>query len=126
MSITDKDFTELSVKVEKIGSKADSNGHRINDLESDVREIKDIQITLVKMANGIENMGNQIFAVNTQLKEVKQGQEKLSEKVNEIENRPANQTKSFVDKLKDKALLIVGGTLILYILATLFPMIPWR
>ena len=126
MSITDKDFTDLSVEVGKMGSKVDSCGYRINDLESDVREIKDIQITLVKMANGIENMGTQIFAVNTQLKKVEEGQEILTKKVNVIENRPANETKTFIDKIKDRAFYIVGGGLILYLLMTLFPMIPWR
>lgn len=119
MSITDKDFTELSVKVESINKRSESNGHRINDLENEVKDVKDIQITLVKMANGIENMGNEI-------KEVRLGQEKLSEKVNEIENRPANEAKAFLDTITGKIISVVAGGLIFYILGTMFPMIPWR
>jgi chromosome segregation ATPase len=133
VSITDKDFTELSVKVEKIGSKADSNGHRIDDLESDVKEVKDIQITLVKLANGVENMGNQLIDVKAQIKDVKLGQDALSknqsimsEEINEVKNRPANEAKAFLDTVTGKIISVIAAGLIFYILGAMFPMIPWR
>lgn len=106
----EKQFTELAVKVEGIDSRTRSNEHRIDSLDVDMKEVKDMQITLVKLANGVENMGTQLIGVKEDLQDVKKGQNELSEKVTTLENRPAQETKKRWDSISDKLLwLFIAG-----------------
>ena len=59
----EKQYTDLAVHIQEVDSRSKSNEHRINDLESEMKETKEMQITLVKLANGVENMGNQLMDV---------------------------------------------------------------
>lgn len=95
----EKQYTDLAVHVQEIDSRCKSNEHRIDDLENDMKETKDMQITLVKLANGVENMGNQLMDVKEDIQDVKNGQNELSEKVTTLENKPAQETKKRVDSI---------------------------
>ena len=95
----EKQYTELAVHVQEIDSRSKSNEHRIDSLEEDMKETKDMQITLVKLANGVENMGNQLMDVKEDIQDVKKGQNELSEKVTTLENKPAQQTKKRWDSI---------------------------
>ena len=73
----EKQFTDLAVHVQEIDSRSKSNEHRIDSLEEDMKETKDMQITLVKLANGVENMGNQLMDVKEDIQDVKMKQLQL-------------------------------------------------
>ena len=42
----EKQYTELAVHVQEIDSRSKSNEHRIDSLEEDMKETKDMQISL--------------------------------------------------------------------------------
>ena len=106
----DEKYTELAVHIQEIDSRSKSNEHRIDDLEVDMKETKEMQITLVKLANGVENMGNQLMDVKEDIQDVKKGQTELSEKVTTLENKPAQETKKKWDSISEKLLwLFVSG-----------------
>ena len=106
----EKLYTDLAVHIQEIDSRSKSNEHRIDDLEIDMKETKDMQITLVKLANGVENMGNQLMDVKEDIQDVKKGQNELSDKVTTLENRPAQETKKRWDSISMELLklFIVG------------------
>lgn len=106
----EKQCMDMAVKIQEVDSRCRSNEHRLDDLESDMRETKEMQITLVKLANGVENMGNQLMDVKTDIQDVKKGQTELSDKVTTLENRPAQETKKRWDSISDKLLwLFIAG-----------------
>ena len=121
----EKQFTDLAVHVQEIDSRCRSNEHRIDSLEEDMKETKDMQITLVKLANGVENMGNQLMDVKEDIQDVKKGQNELSEKVTTLENKPANESKKRTDEIKDKLLWLFIGGIAVGLLSTILPNIPW-
>ena len=121
----EKQYTDLAVHVQEIDSRCKSNEHRIDDLENDMKETKDMQITLVKLANGVENMGNQLMDVKQDIQEVKKGQDELSDKVTTLENRPATETKRRFDRIVDKLIWLVIGGLVAGVLYSVLPNIPW-
>lgn len=121
----ERQYTDLAVHLQEVDSRSKSNEHRIDDLESDMKETKNMQITLVKLANGVENMGNQLMDVKQDIQEVKKGQDELSDKVTTLENRPATETKRRFDKIVDKAIWLVIGGLIAGVLYSVLPNIPW-
>lgn len=121
----ERQYTDLAVHLQEVDSRSKSNEHRIDELESDMKETKNMQITLVKLANGVENMGNQLMDVKQDIQEVKKGQDELSDKVTTLENRPATETKRRFDKIVDKAIWLVIGGLIAGVLYSVLPNIPW-
>ena len=117
----EKQYTDLAVHVQEIDSRCKSNEHRIDDLESDMKETKDMQITLVKLANGVENMGNQLMDVKEDIQDVKKGQSELSDKVTTLENKPAQETKRRVDTIYEKILWLFIAGVIGFLFAQLLP-----
>ena len=117
----EKQYTDLAVHVQEIDSRCKSNEHRIDDLENDMKETKDMQITLVKLANGVENMGNQLMDVKEDIQDVKKGQNELSEKVTTLENKPAQETKRRVDTIYEKILWLFIAGVIGFLLAHALP-----
>mgnify|MGYP003463546625 FL=1 len=120
----EKQYTELAVHVQEIDSRSKSNEHRIDSLEEDMKETKDMQITLVKLANGVENMGNQLMDVKEDIQDVKKGQNELSEKVTTLENKPAQETKKRWDSISMELLKLfvigVAGFLLAQALPAIF------
>ena len=119
----EKQYTDLAVHLQEVDSRSRSNEHRIDDLEVDMKETKEMQITLVKLANGVENMGNQLVGVKEDIQDVKRGQTELSEKVTTLENRPAQETKKRVDSISIKILEFIVMGIIGFICAQFLPSI---
>ena len=117
----EKQYTELAVHVQEIDSRSKSNEHRIDSLEEDMKETKDMQITLVKLANGVENMGNQLMDVKEDIQDVKKGQNELSEKVTTLENRPAQETKKRWDSISMELLKVFVVGVVSFLLAQVLP-----
>ena len=117
----EKQYTDLAVHVQEIDSRCKSNEPRIDGLENDMRETKDMQITLVKLANGVENMGNQLMDVKEDIQDVKKGQSELSDKVTTLENKPAQETKRRVDTIYEKILWLFIAGVIGFLFAQLLP-----
>lgn len=117
----EKQYTELAVHVQEIDSRSKSNEHRIDSLEEDMKETKDMQITLVKLANGVENMGNQLMDVKEDIQDVKKGQNELSEKVTTLENKPAQETKKRWDSISMELLKLFVVGVASFLLAQVLP-----
>ena len=119
----EKLYTDLAVHIQEIDSRSKSNEHRIDDLEIDMKETKDMQITLVKLANGVENMGNQLMDVKEDIQDVKKGQNELSDKVTTLENRPAQETKKRWDSISMELLKLFVVGVVGFLLAQALPAI---
>ena len=119
----DEKYTDLAVHVQEIDSRSKSNEHRIDDLEHDMKETKEMQITLVKLANGVENMGNQLMDVKEDIQDVKNGQSELSDKVTTLENRPALETKKRWDSISEKLLWLFIAGVAGFLLAQILPVV---
>lgn len=114
-------YTELAVHVQEIDSRAKSNEHRIDELETEMKETKEMQITLVKLANGVENMGNQLIDVKKDIQDVKNGQSDLSDKVTTLENKPAQDTKKKFDSISEKVIWLCISGVVGFLLAQILP-----
>lgn len=120
----DEKYTELAVHIQEIDSRSKANEHRIDELETDMKETKEMQITLVKLANGVENMGNQLIDVKKDIQDVKKGQSNLTDKVTILENKPAQDTKKKWDSISEKLIWLfvsgVAGFLLAQVLPNIF------
>lgn len=120
-AVEEKYYTELAVHVQEIDSRSKSNEHRIDGLECEMKETKDMQITLVKLANGVENMGNQLMDVKEDIQDVKKGQTELSDKVTILENRPAQETRKKWESISMEIVKLVVVGIAGFVLAQMLP-----
>ena len=118
-------YTELSVKMAEVDSRSRSNQHRIDNLEVEIKAVHEQQISLVKIANSVENMGKTMVSLNEKVDEISEKQDSFSEKITTLENRPAQETKRVFDSIAEKILWVVVGGLIVWLLGSLIPGIPW-
>lgn len=117
----EKQYTDLAVRIQEVDSRSRSNEHRIDDLECEMKETKEMQITLVKLANGVENMGNQLMDVKEDIQDVKRGQTELSDKVTTLENKPAQETKKRWDSIYMELIKFVVIGVAGFLLAQMLP-----
>ena len=117
----EKQYTELAVHMQEVDSRSKSNEHRIDELEVEMKETKEMQITLIKLANGVENMGNQLMDVKEDIQDVKKGQNELSEKVTTLENKPAQETKKRWDSISMELLKLFVVGVVSFLLAQVLP-----
>ncbi|WP_312369092.1 hypothetical protein [Lachnoclostridium sp.] len=119
----DDKYLDLAVKLESVDSRCKSNTRRIENLEINMKETNNMQITLIKLANGVETMGNQLMSVKEDIQDVKTGQRELSDKVTVLENKPAQETKKKWDNITDKLLWLFIAGVAGFLFAQMFPTI---
>lgn len=120
----DEKYTELAIRVEGIDARCKSNEHRIDDHDSDIKELKEDTKTLIRLTNNVETIANSVADVNKKVDIIGAKQDRLNDKVTILENRPANETKKRWDSISMELLklFIVGiaGFLLAQVLPEVF------
>ena len=121
----DENYTNLAVHIQEVDSRSRSNEHRLDDHETELRELREKQDAIYDLTSSVKSIATDMTYIKEDVKEVKSGQEKLNEKVTVLENKPANETKKKVDGIIEKLLWLFIGGLAVGFLATILPNIPW-
>lgn len=120
-----ENYTDLAVHLQEVDSRCKSNEHRLNDHDTELRELREKQDTIYDLTSSVKSIATDMTYIKEDVKEVKSGQDKLNEKVTILENRPANETKKKVDGITEKLLWLVIGGVAVGLLSAIFPNIPW-
>lgn len=110
---------------------------RIKNVEENQAQMKEKVDDIHRMATSIELIAHDMSYMKTDVSELKDGQselrsdfkksqEEIRGKFQDIETEPLKKKSSFLDFIKDKALVIIVTGLIIYILTQLFPQINWK
>lgn len=121
----DENYTNLAVHIQEVDSRSKSNEHRIDDHDTEIRELREKQDAIYDLTSSVKSIATDMTYIKEDVKEVKSGQDKLNEKVTVLENRPANETKRKIDGIIEKLLWLLFGGIAVGLLATIFPNIPW-
>lgn len=121
----DENYTNLAVHIQEVDSRSKSNEHRIDDHDTEIRELREKQDAIYDLTSSVKSIATDMTYIKEDVKEVKSGQDKLNEKVTVLENRPANETKRKIDGIIEKLLWLLIGGIAVGLLATIFPNIPW-
>ena len=120
-----ENYTDLAVHLQEVDSRCKSNEHRLNDHDTELRELREKQDTIYDLTSSVKSIATDMTYIKEDVKEVKSGQDKLNEKVTILENRPANETKKKVDGITEKLLWLVIGGVAVGLLSAILPNIPW-
>lgn len=121
----DENYTNLAVHIQEVDSRSRSNEHRLDDHDTELRELREKQDAIYDLTSSVKSIATDMTYIKEDVKEVKSGQDKLNEKVTVLENRPANETKKRIDGITEKLLWLIIGGVVVGLLATILPNIPW-
>ena len=121
----DERYTDLAVHIESVDSRCKSNEHRINEHDTQIKELHAKQDAIYELTSSVKSIATDMTYIKEDVKEVKSGQEKLNEKVTVLENKPAQETKKRIDGILEKLIWIVIGGIAVGGLSTILPNIPW-
>ena len=121
----DEKYTELAVHLESVDARCKSNEHRLNDHDTELKEIREKQDAIYDLTSSVKSIATDMTYIKEDVKEVKSGQAQLNEKVTILENKPANESKKRIDEIKDKLLWLFIGGIAVGLLSTILPNIPW-
>ena len=121
----DEKYTDLAVHLESVDASCKSNEHRLNDHDTELKEIREKQDAIYDLTSSVKSIATDMTYIKEDVKEVKSGQAQLNEKVTILENKPANESKKRIDEIKDKLLWLFIGGIAVGLLSTILPNIPW-
>lgn len=121
----DENYTKLAVHIQEVDSRCRSNEHRLDDHDAELRELRDKQDAIYELTSSVKSIATDMTYIKEDVKEVKSGQDKLNEKVTILENRPANETKKRIDGIGEKLLWLIVGGIVVGLLSSVLPNIPW-
>lgn len=106
----EKQCMEMAVKIQEVDSRTKSNEHRIDDCETEIKEIKTEQKAIYEIASSVKNLAMSMSDLQSDVKEVKNGQKQLNDKVNTLENQPAKKTYEKWEKVTFEVIkwLVIG------------------
>ena len=121
----DEKYTELAVHIESVDARCKSNEHRINEHDSEIKELREKQDAIYDLTSSVKSIATDMTYIKEDVQEVKSGQAQLNEKVTILENKPAQETKKKWDSISEKLLWLLIGGIAVGLLSTILPNIPW-
>lgn len=121
----DEKYTELAVHIESVDARCKSNEHRINEHDSEIKELREKQDAIYDLTSSVKSIATDMTYIKEDVQEVKSGQAQLNEKVTILENKPAQETKKKWDSISEKLLWLLIGGVAVGLLSTILPNIPW-
>lgn len=121
----DERYTDLAIHLESVDTRCKSNEHRIDEHDKVIKELRDKQDAIYDLTSSVKSIATDMSYIKEDVKEVKSGQEKLNQKVTILENKPALEAKKRIDGIYEKLLWLVIGGIVVGLLTTVLPNIPW-
>lgn len=121
----DERYTDLAVHLESVDARCKSNEHRIDEHDKVIKELRGKQDAIYDLTSSVKSIATDMTYIKEDVKEVKSGQEKLNDKVTILENKPALEAKKRIDGIYEKILWLVIGGIVVGLLTTVLPNIPW-
>lgn len=121
----DEIYTDLAVRIQETDSRSRSNEHRLDAHDNELRELREKQDAIYDLTSSVKSIATDMAYIKEDVKEVKSGQDKLNEKVTVLENKPANETKKWIDTIAEKLMWLFVGGLAAGLLSALLPGIAW-
>ena len=116
------EFNENHLKeLTEISERSKSNSHRLDEVEDDIKDLKEKNAALYEMSASIKNLSEGIIDIKTNVKEIKTEQGEMKTEIQEIKNSPTKAKAQWVDKAIGAVFGAIGMAILSYILSALAP-----
>ena len=116
------EFNENHLKeLTEVSERSKSNSHRLDEVEGDIKSLKEENRTLYEMSASIKTLTDGVVSIKEDVKEIKSEQGEMKTEIQEIKNSPTKAKAQWVDKAIGAVFGAVGMAILSYILAALAP-----
>ena len=118
------EFNENHLKeLTEISERSKSNSHRLDEVEDDIKDLKEKNATLYEMSASIKNLSEGIIDIKTNVKEIKTEQGEMKNEIQDLKNSPAKSKAQWVDNIGRLVITSIVTGIVAFLLGTLSPSI---
>lgn len=118
------EFNENHLKeLTEISERSKSNSHRLDDVESDIKDLKEKNATLYEMSASIKNLSEGIIDIKTNVKEIKTEQGEMKNEIQDLKNSPTKTKAQWVDNIGRLVITSIVTGIVAFLLGNCFPQI---
>lgn len=117
MEFNENHLREMTETAER----AKSNTHRIEDIESDIKDLKEKNNTLYEMSASIKNLSEGIVDIKSDVKDIKNEQGEMKSEITELKNSPVKAKAGWVDSFGKLLFTAIATGIIAFVLGQLLP-----
>lgn len=118
------EFTEAHLTaITQIDERCKSNTHRLDDAESEIKDLKEKNNALYEMSASIKNLSEGIATVKTDVREIRVEQGQMKEDITDLKNSPMKSKSKAWDSAWKFIITAVATGLVSFVLGQVAPRI---
>ena len=118
------EFNENHLKeLTEVSERSKSNSHRLDEVENDIKDLKEKNATLYEMSASIKNLSEGIIDIKTNVKEIKTEQGEMKNEIQDLKNSPTKTKAQWVDNIGRLVITSIVTGIVAFLLGTLSPSI---
>lgn len=119
MEFNENHLREMTETAER----AKSNTHRIEEVEEDIKSLKNDNRTLYEMSANIKSLTDGVISIKSDIKDVKEDQGEMKNEIQELKLAPTRTKANWFDSIGKFVITAIGAGVLGFCLAHLFPAI---
>ena len=118
------EFNENHLKeITETSERSKSNSHRLDEMEGDIKSLKEENKTLYEMSASIKSMTDGIVSIKDDVKEIKSEQGEMKNEIQDLKNSPTKTKAQWVDNIGKLVITSIVTGIVAFLLGTLSPSI---
>ena len=118
------EFNENHLReITETSERSKSNSHRLDEMEGDIKSLKEENKTLYEMSASIKSMTDGIVSIKDDVKEIKSEQGEMKTEIQDLKNSPTKTKAQWVDNIGRLVITSIVTGIVAYLLGTLSPSI---
>ena len=118
------EFNENHLKeITEVSERSKSNSHRLDEVEDDIKSLKEENRTLYEMSASIKSMTDGIVSIKDDVKEIKSEQGEMKTEIQDLKNSPTKTESQQVDNIGMLVIRSIVTGIVAFLLGTLSPSI---
>lgn len=116
------EFNENHLReITETSERSKSNSHRLDEMEGDIKSLKEENKTLYEMSASIKSMTDGIVSIKDDVKEIKSEQGEMKNEIQDLKNSPTKAKAQWVDKAIGAVCGAIGMGILGYVLSAISP-----
>ena len=118
------EFNENHLReITETSERSKSNSHRLDEMEGDIKSLKEENKTLYEMSASIKSMTDGIVSIKDDVKEIKSEQGEMKTEIQDLKNSPTKTKAQWVDNIGRLVITSIVTGIVAFLLGTLSPSI---
>ena len=118
------EFNENHLKeLTEVSERSKSNSHRLDEVEDDIKSLKEQNRTLYEMSASIKTLTDGVVSIKEDVKEIKSEQGEMKNEIQDLKNSPTKTKAQWVDNIGRLVITSIVTGIVAFLLGTLSPSI---